>query len=72
MKTNRLIATGAAVAMFTLVGCADQGQTASNRTTPTTPGQRTYDRNDINRTGRQTTAGAVEALDPSAHVSGDR
>lgn len=72
MKTNCLFGAALILGTFFFAGCADQGQTTSNRTTPTTPGQRTYDRNDINRTGRQTTAGAVEALDPSAHVSGDR
>jgi hypothetical protein len=53
---------------FALAGCADQPTTAS--ASAGNPTDRTYSRNDLNRTGRQSTGEAIQAADPSVTVSG--
>jgi hypothetical protein len=55
--------------MFTIGGCADQSSTAQSTANPT---DRTYNRRDLQRTGENTTGGAVQKLDPSAQVTSGR
>jgi len=52
-----------------LLGCVDQ---PAKTTATTDPTQRTYDRNDLHNSGRQTTGEAVQKLDPAAQVNTGR
>jgi hypothetical protein len=71
MKTSFLLAVVASLAMYTIAGCANRqsSQPAAFDTNPTT---RTYTGEDLNKTGRQQTGPALEAVDPSVQVPGGR
>ena len=68
MKSVLLVAAGAMGAAVMLADCANQ----SSANASANPTDRTYTSSDLNNTGRHDTAGAIQAIDPSAHVSGGR
>ena len=69
MKTCLFAVAMVAVSAFSFAGCANEpaSATASAQANPT---DRTYTQKDLQHSGRQTTGGAIQAIDPSAHVSG--
>jgi pyrroline-5-carboxylate reductase len=66
MKTLPLVAAGAMGAMI-LSGCATH-ETTTTTTTNANPASRTYNKSQLNQTGRPDTAGAIEAADPSVQI----
>jgi hypothetical protein len=66
MKTTRyfLAAVMVAIAVFDFAGCANNQQTTT-ASTSTNPAARTYSGNDLQKTGRQTSGEALQAVDPS-------
>jgi hypothetical protein len=67
MKSFLLTAIMAAVAVFAFAGCADQATKGS--ASAGNPSDRTYNRDDLQKTGRQTTSEAIQRSDPSVTVS---
>lgn len=60
MKTNLFAVAMMALSIFALAGCAEEARN---------PTDRTYTQKQLNNTGRQDTAGAVRAIDPSVTIS---
>lgn len=60
-----------AVAGVGFSGCANQNETTKTTTTTgANPTDRNYDRSQLQNSGRQTTGGAIQKLEPAAQVSG--
>lgn len=66
MKTSLILV--AVFGVLLIAGCADQPTTA-NTAAAANPTDRNYSRSDLQKTGRQTTAGAIQAADPSVTIS---
>jgi uncharacterized lipoprotein YbaY len=66
MKTLLLFAAGALGAIM-LSACATHETTTTTATTSNSAGQ-TYNSSQLKQTGQPNTAGAIEAVDPSAQI----
>jgi hypothetical protein len=67
MKTNLFAVAMMVLSIFAFAGCANESSNAA--TAGANPTDRTYTQKDLNNTGRQDTAGAVRAIDPSVTIS---
>jgi hypothetical protein len=70
MKPYFLAVALMGIAALTFAGCANETPDAT--ASAGNPTDRTYTRDDINRSGRQTTGEAMQAMDPAVQVSGGR
>jgi hypothetical protein len=68
MKRYLITAVTVALSVMSFSGCADQGSTAS--TADANPSKKTYNRDDLDRTGQATTGQALKRTDPD--ISGGR
>jgi len=55
----------ASVCAFGLASCANQQSETSTTTSNATPGQRTYNSEDLQHTGKRTSAEQLQGADPS-------
>ena len=70
MTTIRIFAGAAAIltSMWTLVGCANNQETAGYGNT--NPSAKTYESQDLSRTGKRTSGEALQAADPAVTTKG--
>jgi hypothetical protein len=69
MKLHVMAAATMVLSALSLVGCANEKSTTASAGDSSA---RTYDRNDLQHTGRMQSGEAVQAVDPSVTVSSGR
>jgi hypothetical protein len=70
MKCYLLAVAFFSLSIFAFGGCANES--SKSAAAGANPTDRTYTRKDLQNTGRQDTAGAAQAVDPSVSVSSGR